>query len=292
MDDAAGQTTPAQVDRLVDHLPEELLDTVLKHCSLETLARICCLSHRLARVAFGFAESSAQLGLFCCLSSATRERSQQVTVITDGTAKLQALREKRKVGNYRGSAEMWFLSKLKDLPRVVVAVHVGEELMKFVDAAETECVRAEAVSVLGWLGRNYASSLATFSLKRDMAARFGNAVLCLLHDSCPEVQLAAIRGLVRHLCLLDYVGALEPLVDDVVDDAQSDVSDAAAHTLLSLLPLVGAPSSHGGSASSNSALGSAFRTKGVHNGPDGDELSLADRAHLRVASYRLGERVA
>ena len=54
----------------------------------------------------------------------------------------------------------------------------------------------------------------------------------------------------------------------------------------------GAPSSHGGSASSNSALGSAFRTKGVHNGSDGDELSLADRAHLRVASYRLGERVA
>ena len=40
--------------------------------------------------------------------------------------------------------------------------------------------------------------------------------------------------------------------------------------------------------SSNSALGSAFRTKGVHNGPDGDELSLAERAHLRVASYRLG----
>ena len=292
MDEAAGQTTTAQVDRLVDSLPEELLVTVLKHCSLETLARICCLSCRLARAAFSFAESSAQLGLLCCLSPDARERSQQVTAITDGTAKLQALREKLKVGDYRGSAEMWFLSKLKDLPRVVVAVHVGEELMKFVEAGETECVRAEAASLLGWLGRNQYGLFGDRSLKRDMAAHSGNAVLALLHGSCPEVQLAAIRGLARHMCLVDYVGALEPLVDDVVDDAQSDVSDAAARTLLSLLPLVGAPSSHGGSASSNSALGSAFRTKGVHNGPDGDELSLAERAHLRVASYRLGARVA
>ena len=199
-DDAANRTTAAQVDRLADHLPEELLDTVLKHCSLETLARICCLNHRLAEVTFGFAESSAQLGLLCRLSPDVRKRRRQVTTITDGTAKLQALREKLKIGNYRGSAEMWFLSKLKDLPRVVVAVHVGEELMKFVEAAESESVRVAAVSVLGWLGTSYGD----MSLKHDMAARYGNAVQGLLHDSCPEVQLAAIRSLASHQCLLDY----------------------------------------------------------------------------------------
>ena len=120
------------------------------------------------------------------------------------------------------------------------------------------------------------------SLKASVVAPHDRQLGGLLRHPSERLQAAAIRAYEAHQCLPRRVDELERFLHAAEVGAE-EVREAATDTLLTLLPMVGVPSTHGGARSANTSLGSAFSTRGL---PNGNELSREELAHLRAASYR------